>query len=201
MRNGKRCEWKLKSFLKALMVKFYGRLSFAGVCIFYECGGGVADTIFHRDHLSSSYSFSILKIAFPNFPLSSFFNPIFSHNKSYPSPEYFFQRFWQDFEYEVSLPPPPPLSYNGTFFISSQGESRSAFYFLETFYWWTSRREITSRNPRVLLHHKVSTMIFQGQNLYCFIPRNDVPMPKNIRQSEGNLTLLTFLPFGNSRFA
>ena len=61
--------------------------------IFYECGGGVADTIFHRDHLSSSYSFSILKIAFPNFPLSSLFNPIFSHNKSYPSPEYFFKDF------------------------------------------------------------------------------------------------------------
>ena len=66
MRNGKRCEWKLKSFLKALMVKFYGRLSFAGVCIFYECGGGVADTIFHRDHLSSSYSFSIYsRLPFP----------------------------------------------------------------------------------------------------------------------------------------
>ena len=39
------------------------------------------------------YSFTILKIAFPNFPLSSLFNPIFSHNKSYPSPEYFFKDF------------------------------------------------------------------------------------------------------------
>ena len=39
------------------------------------------------------------------------------------------------------------------------------------------------------------------------VPRNEVPMPKNIRQSKGNLVLVqgfirdAFLPFGNIRFA
>ena len=149
--------------------------------IFYECGGGVADTIFHRDHLSSSYSFSILKIAFPNFPLSSLFNPIFSHNKSYPSPEYFFKDF--DRTLNMRFHHHHHSLTMGLFFISSPGQGSlevlSIFFkhFLVNFKSWN----------------------YQGQSMYCFISSQGMMFqcPKKIQtvQRQSYVYILVFWGF------